>query len=114
MNARQNPGMGRRLDEDGVELLLGEHLLVVLVKPPLLTTGHGFGGLVAAGKIAIGNGNHLRARKCLAGQDPPRPASLADEAEPDPIIGPGPTWRSQGISGDQGGKSESRRGRSRG
>ena len=89
--------MGRRLDEDGVELLLGEHLLVVLVELPLLTAGNGLGGLVAAGEIAIGTGDHLRAGEGLAGQDPPRPASQADEAELDPIVGSGPARRRQGV-----------------
>ena len=74
MDTRQNPGVGRRLDEDRVELLLFEHLPVVLVRSPLFTAGNNLGGLVAAGQIAIGHGDDRGAGKSLGGQNPPCPA----------------------------------------
>ena len=55
----QNPGVGRGLDEDGVELLLLEHRPVILVELPLVAAGNELGGLMAAGKKAIGAGNDL-------------------------------------------------------
>ena len=69
---------------------------------------------MAAGQVAIGHRDHLGAGKCLAGQDPPRPASQADEPEPDPIIGPGPAWGRRGRHRRRGWGRRSRRGRSRG
>ena len=62
----------------------------MLVRFPLVAAGNSLGGLVAAGKIAIGHGDDLGAGKPFAGQDPPCPAPQANEAELDPIIGPGP------------------------
>ena len=100
VNARQYPGVGRRLDEDGVELLLLEHLPIMLVYLPLVAAGNCLGGLMASGKKTIRGGDHLGSGESLAGQDPVCPTSQANEAKLDSIIGPGPPRSRQRSSRD--------------
>jgi len=53
--------VGRRFHEDRVELLLFQHVAVVLVFPPFVATRHLLGGFVDAPKVTIGGGDEVGA-----------------------------------------------------
>ncbi len=86
VDADEHPGVGGGFHKHGIQLLLFEHILVVLILVPFLPAGHLLCRLLNAVEVAIRHRDEFRPRQRLVLQNPTGSPAKPDEADLYPVV----------------------------
>ena len=99
------PGVGRRLDHHGVELLLLDHLAEVVVDAPLLAAGELLGVLLGLRDLQSQAATTWKPFHVGPFADQPGAAAAADHAHADRLAGRGAVGSPRTLAGTRAGKA---------